>query len=61
MKSLQAKAVLKFIDEDDRLKKRELYQLVTYNNWKDDTKKANNLLNKWGIDADTIGGYAESL
>tara|TARA_R110000751_G_scaffold193202_2_gene298730 strand:+ start:763 stop:2061 length:1299 start_codon:yes stop_codon:yes gene_type:complete len=61
MKSLQAKAVLKFIDEKDKVKKKELYQLVTYNNWKDDTKKANNLLTKWGIDADTIGGFGEEL
>ena len=47
MKSLQAKAVLSYIDQN--------------NNWKDDKKKADNLLTKWGLDADTIGGYAEEL
>ena len=43
------------------MRKQELYRLVTYNNWKDDTKKADTYLNKWGIDADKIGIYAEGL
>ena len=61
MKSLQAKAVLSFVDEKDRMRKDELYRLVTFNNWKDDKKKADSFLSKWGVDADTIGNYAESL
>jgi len=61
MKSLQAKAVLTFIDSKDRMRKNELQKLVTFSNWKDDKKKADNLLTKWGLDADTIGGYAEGL
>jgi len=61
MKSLQAKAVLSFVDEKDRMRKDELYRLVTFNNWKDDKKKADSFLSKWGVDADTIGKYAESL
>ena len=61
MKSLQAKAVLSFVDEKDKMRKNELYQLVTYNNWKDDKKKADSFLSKWNLDADTIGSYAESL
>jgi len=61
MKSLQAKAVLSYIDQSDKMRKDELYKLVTFNNWKDDKKKADNLLTKWGLDADTIGGYAEEL
>tara|TARA_R110002012_G_scaffold290228_3_gene483787 strand:- start:1361 stop:2659 length:1299 start_codon:yes stop_codon:yes gene_type:complete len=61
MKSLQAKAVLSFIDSKDKLRKDELQKLVTFNNWKDDKKKADNLLSKWGLDADTIGGFAEGL
>ena len=61
MKSLQAKAVLSFIDSKDKLRKDELHKLVTFNNWKDDKKKADNLLSKWGLDADTIGGFAEGL
>ena len=61
MKSLQAKAVLTFIDSKDKMRKNELQKLVTYNNWKDDKKKADNLLTKWGLDIDTIGAYAEGL
>jgi len=61
MKSLQAKAVLSFVDEKDKMRKDELYRVVTYNNWKDDKKKADSFLSKWGVDADTIGSYAESL
>ena len=61
MKGLQAKAVLAYIDEKDKMRKQELYRLVTYNNWKDDTKKAGTYLDKWGIDADIIGNYAEGL
>ena len=61
MKSLQAKAVLTYIDSKDKLRKDELHKLVTFNNWKDDKKKADNLLSKWGLDADTIGGFAEGL
>ncbi len=61
MKSLQAKAVLSYIDSKDKLRKDELQKLVTFNNWKDDKKKADNLLSKWGLDADTIGGFAEGL
>ena len=61
MKSLQAKAVLSFVDEKDKMRKDELYRVVTFNNWKDDKKKADSFLSKWGVDADTIGSYAESL
>jgi len=58
---LQAKAVLNYIDEKDSMRKTELYQLVTFNNWKDHKNKATSLLDKWGLNADTIGGYAEGL
>jgi ribosomal protein L17 len=34
---------------------------VTFTNWKDHQTKSESLLNKWGVDADTIGGYAEGL
>lgn len=61
LKSLQAKAMLSYIEEKDSMRKTELYQLVTYNNWKEHKSKADSLLNKWGINADTIGGYAEGL
>jgi len=61
LKSLQAKAVLNYIEEKDTMRKTELYQLVTYNNWKEHKNKAASLLDKWGLSADTIGGYAEGL
>jgi len=61
LKSLQAKAVLNYIDEKDSMRKTELYQLVTFNNWKEHKNKATSLLDKWGLNADTIGGYAEGL
>ena len=61
LKSLQAKAVLNYIDEKDSMRKTELYQLVTFNNWKDHKSKATSLLDKWGVNLDTIGGYAEGL
>lgn len=61
LKSLQAKAVLNYLEEKDSMRKTELYQLVTYNNWKEHKNKAASLLDKWGLNADTIGGYAEGL
>jgi len=61
LKSLQAKAVLDYIDQKDSMRKNELYQLVTFNNWKDHKSKSITLLNKWGLDADTVGGFAEGL
>ena len=44
LKSLQAKAVLNYIEEKDSMRKNELYQLVTYNNWKEHKNKAASLL-----------------
>jgi len=61
LKTTQARAMLSYVDEDDSMRKQELYRLVTFSNWKDHTVKANGLLDKWGIDADTIGAYAEGL
>jgi len=61
MKDVQAKAVLAFIDEKDTQRKEEIKRLVRYENWKDDTKKTEQLLQGWGIDMDTIGKYAEGL
>lgn len=61
MKGTQAKAVLAFIDESDPVRKEELKRLVRFKNWEDDAKKSSELLNSWGVDADTIGKYAEGL
>jgi len=61
MKEVQAKGVLAFIEEDDKVRKEEIKRVVRYNNWKDDTRKATELLESWGIDVDTIGKYEEGL
>jgi len=61
MKDTQAKAVLAFIEEKDPVRKEELKRLVRYKNWEDDSRKSSELLNSWGLDADTIGKYAEGL
>jgi hypothetical protein len=53
--------VLAFIDEKDPVRKEELKRLVRYKNWEDDSKKSAELLNTWGVDADTIGKYGEGL
>tara|TARA_R100001509_G_scaffold165255_1_gene146012 strand:- start:1295 stop:2527 length:1233 start_codon:yes stop_codon:yes gene_type:complete len=61
MKSVQARAVLAYLDEKDTTRKQELKRLVRYENWKDDKRKSNALLQEWGIDMDTIGKYREGL
>ena len=61
MKGLQAKAVLEFIDNSDTSRKSELKRLVTYENWKDDKKKADALLQNWGVGTEDLTKYAEGL
>jgi hypothetical protein len=61
MKGLQAKAVLEYIDNTDIARKSELKRLVTYENWKDDKRKASALLQDWGIGAEDLTKYAEGL
>jgi hypothetical protein len=61
MKKTQAKAVLAYIEEDDKLRKEELKKLVKYNNWSDDTSKSDALLAEWGVQADTVAKWGEGL
>ena len=61
MKSLQAKAVLRYIDTDDNTKKSKIKRLVTFENWKDDKKKADALLQEWGIGHEELKKYTEAL
>jgi hypothetical protein len=61
MKSLQAKAVLRYIDTDDNTKKSKIKRLVTFENWKDDKKKADALLQEWGIGHEELKKYTEVL
>ena len=60
MKEKQAKAVLKYLDEQDGSRKDELKKVVQYLNW-DGTAKAEQSLNSWGIDKDIIGSWIEGL
>tara|TARA_R110000824_G_scaffold87524_4_gene215763 strand:+ start:139 stop:1455 length:1317 start_codon:yes stop_codon:yes gene_type:complete len=61
MKGIQAKAVLQYIDNSDLARKSQLKRLVTFENWKDDKKKADALLQDWGIGAEDLTKYAEGL
>ena len=61
MKKTQAKAVLAYIEENDKLRKEELKKLVKYNNWSDDTSKSDALLAEWGVQADTVAKWGEGL
>ena len=59
MKDLQAKAVLEFLDADSE-RKSQLQRVVQYQNWRD-TAKGKELLNEWGINAETIGKWEEAV
>jgi hypothetical protein len=59
MKNLQAKAVLEFLDADSE-RKSQLQRVVQYQNWRD-TAKGKELLNEWGINAETIGKWEEAV
>lgn len=61
MKQTQARAVLKFIEEQDDMKKEELKKVVRYYNWSDDTNKANTLLSEWGVQAEDVSKWAEAI
>ena len=61
MKDTQAKAVLQYLQEEDPLRKTELLRVVRYNNWKDDTQKAENLLSQWDCSVDDITKWSEGI
>ena len=61
MKDTQAKAVLQYIHEEDPLRKEQLMRVVRFSNWKDDTKKAENLLSEWECTVDDITKWTEGL
>mgnify|MGYP001292187142 FL=1 len=61
MKDTQAKAVLQYLQEEDPLRKTELLRVVRYNNWKDDTQKAENLLSQWECSVDDISKWSEGI
>ena len=60
MKDIQAKAVLAFIDETDAVKKDQLMKVVQFHNW-DGTHKAKQSLREWGVDKDTVMGWARRI
>tara|TARA_Y100001937_G_scaffold65115_1_gene89117 strand:+ start:968 stop:2104 length:1137 start_codon:yes stop_codon:yes gene_type:complete len=61
MKKTQARAVLAYLDEQDKLRKEQLMKVVKFRNWSDDTTKSDALLAEWGIDADTVSKWSEGL
>ncbi|MHA2112769.1 MAG: hypothetical protein ACW98W_14910 [Candidatus Hodarchaeales archaeon] len=61
MKDTQAKAVLQYLQEEDPLRKTELLRVVRYNNWKDDTQKAEKLLSQWECSVDDISKWSEGI
>ena len=61
MKKTQARAVLAYLNEEDKVRKEELMKVVKYRNWSDDTTKSDALLAEWGIDADTVTKWSEGL
>ena len=61
MKDTQAKAVLQYLQEEDPLRKTELLRVVRYNNWRDDTVKADSLLNQWECSVDDIAKWTEGI
>ena len=60
MKEIQAKAVLRFINENDKARKSELQKVVQFLNW-EGTNKGEKSLREWGIDRDTVMSWTEGL
>jgi len=52
---------LQYLQEEDPLRKTELLRVVRYNNWKDDTQKAENLLSQWECSVDDISKWSEGI
>ena len=61
LKSTQAKAALRFLEESDSMKKEQYRMLVMFENWKDDADAVQKKLNEWGVDADTIRSWGSDL
>jgi len=61
LKSTQAKAALRFLEEDDNVKKEQYRMLVMFENWKDDVDAVQKKLDAWGVDADTIRSWGSDL
>ena len=61
MKKTQARAVLAYLDEQDKVRKEQLMKVVKFRNWSDDTTKSDALLAEWGVDADTVSKWSEGL
>lgn len=61
LKSTQAKAALRFLEENDTMKKEQYRMLVMFENWKDDADAVQKKLDEWGVDADTIRSWGSDL
>jgi len=59
MKKTQARAMIEYLDADTE-RKAELQRVVQYENWRD-TRKGQELLHEWGVDAETVGAWREAI
>ena len=61
MKSMQAKAALRCLEEQDPLLKEQLRLFVQHENWKDDPDTLAKKMETWNIDKDTVMSWKEVL
>ena len=61
LKSMQAKAALRCLKEEDPLLKEQLRLFVQHENWKDDPDTLAKKMGDWTIDKDTVMGWKEVL
>jgi len=61
LKSMQAKAALRCLQEQDPLLKEQLRLFVQHENWKDDPDTLAKKIDEWTIDKDTVMSWKEVL
>ena len=61
LKSMQAKAALRCLQEEDPLLKEQLRLFVQHENWKDDPDALAKKMGEWTVDKDTVMGWKEVL
>ena len=61
LKSMQAKAALRCLNEEDPLLKEQLRLFVQHENWKDDPDALAKKMGEWTVDKDTVMSWKEVL
>ena len=61
LKSMQAKAALRCLQEEDPLLKEQLRLFVQHENWKDDPDALAKKMGEWTVDKDTVMSWKEVL